>query len=429
MHRLALLLSSTASLPSVEITDLDGQVVTANLSFASAARLTGVVTDTDGAPLIGVTVRLAQGGNFAVANRTDATGRYTFLLATPGTFSISAAYDGASFVAVENISVGGGQTVQQNFVAGDAALRVTLVDTQQAVAGNVVFLHKRAAGEQTLAGSGFAAADGTIEFDDLAAGEYLVTTLGMNSRGGRTIATLAAGENAAAVVTLAAHERLSGIVEDSDSDAIAGAGVELISTTDPALRFAAVSGADGRFAIESIPNGAYDLIVIVRGFAVRVVENVSLSGGDLSIALSNATSQLTGRLVDAGGNPVPHGAVEVRNAQGRKIGEAIVNTAGEFVIEGVVGANLRAAVHALGFAVRELTATVAAVGVTPLNDIALTAVAVGQGHGTQPIPQPPLPGAPDDPSGAGGRCPRGWAATCSAHCLESLSGIWLPKWL
>ena len=96
MHRLAILLSSTANLPSVEITNLDSQVVTANLSFSPVARLTGRVTEAAGVPLVGVTVRLAQNDNFVIANRTDATGRYTFLLTAPGTFGISAAYDGAS---------------------------------------------------------------------------------------------------------------------------------------------------------------------------------------------------------------------------------------------------------------------------------------------------------------------------------------------
>ena len=89
------------------------------------------MTEAAGVPLVGVTVRLAQNDNFVIANRTDATGRYTFLLTAPGTFGISAAYDGASFVALENIAVGGGETVQQNLVAGDATLRVTLVDAQK----------------------------------------------------------------------------------------------------------------------------------------------------------------------------------------------------------------------------------------------------------------------------------------------------------
>ena len=49
---------------------------------------------------------------------------------------------------------------------------------------------------------------------------------------------------------------------------------------------------------------------MIARIRARVLENVSLSGGDVNIALSVATSQLTGRLVDSTGSPVPHGAVE-----------------------------------------------------------------------------------------------------------------------
>ena len=206
-------------------------------------------------------------------------------------------------------------------------------------------------------------------------------------------------------MTLALQESISGVIRDGSGNPIAGAGVQLISTSNRQQRLVAVSGADGRYTIKSIANDTYDLVVIVRDFASSVLENVSLSGGDVNIALSVATSQLTGRLVDSTGSPVPHGAVEVRDAQGRKIGEAIVNTAGEFQVKGAVGTDLRVAVQTLGFAALELTTTVAPGGAVSLGNVVTTAIAIGQGYGTQPIPQPPLPGALDDPSGGGGALP------------------------
>jgi hypothetical protein len=79
-YTVALASATTVDAAIVNVTDIDGAVYTANLQYAAAATLTGTVTDSSGQPLVGAAVSLRQGGEFIIANRTDETGGYTFLL-------------------------------------------------------------------------------------------------------------------------------------------------------------------------------------------------------------------------------------------------------------------------------------------------------------------------------------------------------------
>ncbi len=140
----------------------------------------------------------------------------------------------------------------------------------------------------------------------------------------------AAPEPLAVVLTPGATA--TGLVQDLEDQAVAGAVVELhpsargttaeriraLRDPDPALGARAVSGADGRFVLRDLPAGRFDLAAAAPGFAAARVPGVTIPEGrervEIGIVILEPEQVVTGRVQERGGRPVEGAAVRIAPA-------------------------------------------------------------------------------------------------------------------
>jgi len=394
VHTVLLPTSNASQATAVDVTAIDGDEFTVDLAFASVGTLAGLVTDSDGTPLVGAAVRLIENDEFIITNRSDENGRYTFLLNRTGDFQIDAAFDGASFSPVAVTAVAD-QTVDQDITSGTASIVTILTDVTQAVEGATVFLYQLSGNAISVIGSAIVGPTLEVRFKHLAAGDYTIQAIAANSRGVYSNFSLADGQALNLSAELDQQFLVNGTVRDSNGDPIAGAKVWLVSTTDPNRRLLVATTADGRYEFLNASADTYDIVVIADGLETNVREGVVVimpMGVDLT--LFESTSQITGRVVGSGANPVRQGNIEITDAQGRVVDIAGIQPDGTFTATGAVGAGLTATVRISGFVPVNVTDVAVNVGSTiDLGDLIVDPVAMGQGFGQVAAPIDPPFGA------------------------------------
>jgi hypothetical protein len=93
----------------------------------STGGLSGFVTDTDGAPLVGASVVLEGTGLGAV---TDAEGAYFVYTVSPGFYSVTARMVGSETVTKDGVRVFADQVTRQDFSLGSAAAGHTVIEVR-----------------------------------------------------------------------------------------------------------------------------------------------------------------------------------------------------------------------------------------------------------------------------------------------------------
>ncbi|HEX6130965.1 MAG TPA: carboxypeptidase regulatory-like domain-containing protein, partial [Actinomycetota bacterium] len=162
----------------------------------------------------------------------------------------------------------------------DNAVRYALDASFGAVAGTVT-----ATGGEPLAAtvtavetgdSTVAAADGTYRLL-LAPGSYTLRFERIGYTTQELPVTIADGETTTLDATLASSGlgAVTGAVTSAAGGPVAGATVEVLGSGVPA----ATTGADGRFTVDGVPGGTYDVEVSAAGFATALVEDVVVTDG------------------------------------------------------------------------------------------------------------------------------------------------------
>jgi subtilase family serine protease len=381
MHVLTLGAAGTGSAGFADVTQIDGNIYRADLSLARAATLTGRVVLFGGTPVSDALVRLTEGGRAIAVARTAEDGRYSFLLTRVGTFELQASSDGASFSAAHGVSVSQGQARELDLVSGQAVLIVRPVDSAASITGAGVLLFQSVDTQRLLIGSTVIGSSGEARFSNLANGDYEVHVVGSNRRGAALAIVLTPGETRIASPILEDRFVVNGRVTTDAGAPLAGASVSLVSAADPQRQIPATTDLDGTYTYPSIAPGAYELVVRADGFETTIHPSITVTADAVvDVALLPSTSQVSGRLVDGTGQPVPHGLVSVQDVQGRVLGEASVEHDGTFLIRGAVGQRLIVRAFSVGF-VENRTGEVSltAGGTIALGDIGLRDIAVTKG--------------------------------------------------
>lgn len=148
--------------------------------------------------------------------------------------------------------------------------------------------------------------------------------------------------------TSAASEVLAGRVVDESGTAIAGAGVragKLRGTSLPGAEGGsapvaeALTDADGRFLLERLAPGRYNVFAAILGRVGTTVPNVEAGRRDLTLTLTRG-ARLTGRVRDERGAPVASFQLELQLHRGpleREFGSTltVVDPEGRFAVEGL----------------------------------------------------------------------------------------------
>jgi sugar lactone lactonase YvrE len=258
------LLTGANSLGSIRLPKQPAATTTAHLS--------GVVKNTGGTPLLGVTVSVG-----ALTTQTDAQGAYQLSGIAAGYASVKATLAGYSDITVLVNFEAGKQYVFSPVMGSTptyATLQGKVVDaaTSAPIAGATLTL-----GSLTRSSG----ADGSFAFQNLSPGDFNLQVSAAGHQGVSVSGTLTLGTNDAGRIPLApqaATRKLSGVVTDALTQApIAGASLSLAGVTG-----AAVTAADGRYSFDAVGGNSASLTATATGY---VSQTFALSFGQAGDAI------------------------------------------------------------------------------------------------------------------------------------------------
>ncbi len=312
---------------TLEIADLtarirgQGEQLLLNPTFKGRGLVRGRVLAADGiTPVPNAQVALLPGsvlGNRGFETRTNALGEYVFADATVGVFTLTAADTTGAFGRTSGALASGGRTAVLDIVltarpddTGRLVGRVFLSDGVTPGAGFNVYVGSYNRDKGTIAAVDQTTTDssGTFTFARaLPQQSYHVVAFDPGSQQlGIVNATVAARLTTSVSIVLEALGAVEGVVFNARGEPLPGAlvagGVALVETN-----------ANGFFRIEGVPAGrrtieAGDPVSKRRGSADVNV----LPGQTVTAAITlEARATITGRVLDANGNPVPHATVRL----------------------------------------------------------------------------------------------------------------------
>ncbi len=339
-----LFILNSAGVPSV------GSIIQISSTAASVGTVTGKVTNTSGAPILGASVTL--GGNGAI---TGADGAYT-LQAPPGSATLTAALAGYQN-ASEPVTVTAGGTTPA------ATLQLQPVNP-----GNVTG-HVADGGGAGLSGavvnahglSTLSAADGSYALNNLPAGQTTIAaSLTGFQTGSATVMVVAAATTAAPTITLLSGSgTITGTVKNSSGTAIAGASVGFGGGT-------ATTNASGVYTLTGVPVGTVQLVASASGFQ-SVTQNVSVSGGATTTANFTLTAGAAGGTVTGKVTNVSNGAVLAGATVSWSGGSTTSNASGIYTLTNVAAGSRNITATKTGYLARTSVANVTGGATSTLN--------------------------------------------------------------
>lgn len=273
------------------------KIVRISANGGTAGAVTGNVTNSSGAPLLGATVTVA--GNTAI---TAADGTWSIENLAAGTATVTASLNGYSS-ASESVSLTAGNTT----AAGPLALAPVNPGT---VKGTVVDSSGTGLSGVTVNADGVTAttdSTGSYTLANLPAGSATITASATGFANGSQTVTVTAGSTVTAPpITLSPNSgSVSGTVKSSAGTEIAGASVGYGggSTT---------TSSTGTYSLTGVPAGTIQLVASATGFQSSS-QNVAVTGGvnstaNFTLAPTGATGKVTGKITNASTGAAVSGA-------------------------------------------------------------------------------------------------------------------------
>jgi len=367
------IVSTSGDSTSAAVTSLNGTPVTADLQIQVTAVVHGTLEDAGGQAIVG-SVSVIQNGALVGLVYTDAAGRYAVRVVNAGVYDFVVQGEGA-FPLVNGVTLSAGTVQELNFVAGTSRLDVTVTDSAS-VEGSRLIVYAVTPGGNIEVGAETLAPGGAAIIRNLLPGNYEVVVRSDGNRGATSSITVGTGVTSHNV-PLAAQAMIRGVVTGPTGAPLKNAGVTIVSTNDVGLtQSVIVTDANGRYEIGYLPAGTYAVSVVLSGYKPFHLTGVAVATGatvSVDAPMIAGTSQVTGRLVDASGQPVASGSVTITNADNTlTYGVAVVQGDGTFTIVGSFGTNLKAHFISLGGARTSLQGiNIADGGAVALGDLVL----------------------------------------------------------
>lgn len=365
---------------TVDVVDLTGLAVVANLAFAPVASLRGHLLTATGAPIAGGIVTLYEDGSPIISAQTGEDGLYVFELLHTGTFDLRATASGCSIAPQTGLDVAAGADVTVELAAGTGTITASVAGSEGAPAGTTVWLWQRTGSERVLLEQKDLTGSSTVSFTCIAAGQYTVEIQAPGNEGAVVPVAVVGAETHTLSLVLAAQGALSGQVVNSSGVAVGNALVLLISQADAAVILNAQTGDDGRYEMTHVVPGTYDLVVLAEGYRAWIQADLAVvTALARDVALELSDTEITGRLVDGSGLPVVGGQVTVLDEGGRMVGRAVSGVDGLFRITTAWGSALAVGVRAAGFGLAKVDGMNAPAGASvAMGTLGLTPFALSQ---------------------------------------------------
>ena len=343
--------------------------------------ITGQVVAPDGAPMAGANLSIQQitqpgAVHFSFGNqpqaRSASDGRFALTGIKAGKYKVSASREGYAPALSEELDV-----------AGDVTGLLLELSTGGTLKGRVLGLEFDELGVLTLVAysqhggmrQGRVDFEGEYAFTSLAPGQWHVQAQ-VPSSGRSTSLQVDVPEGVPEVlkdIEFGTGFTLTGIVLDG-GEPLAGANVTASSMSGSA-GFGA-SGGDGRFRIEGLKAGAYQ-VMVMAGVGMHHIETFDLVG-DHELRIELATGSVSGLVRDAAGEPLPGALVVLEQLDASSLAQqfgfgnrAESDSRGAFNVPRVRQGTWRVVATRAGYAPGETTVAVAGGG-APEVEIRLT---------------------------------------------------------
>jgi hypothetical protein len=222
---------------------------------------------------------------------------------------------------------------------------------------------------------GVARTDGSFVIPQVAPGTYDLTVDGFTLTGTSQV-TVGTGGVTGLVLTAAAAATISGSVVDG------GTGVPLrdvlvVASAADGTTFSAVSDGDGRYTIDSLPPGTYEVRSGGAQYVRVAVPGLSLGAGQVLTHVNLVLQQggtISGHVTGAGGPAA--GATVTAYGPGNDVTTATTDAAGAYSLPGLAAGTYTLAASAPGFFSQQTTG-VGLVAGTTLSGLDLTLLAAG----------------------------------------------------
>ena len=333
--------SSGLSLASKEVAISAAQNSVACNFDLDISVVSGMVYQPDGVtPMSNAVVSLAF-QNEAVGRQTTDDGSYSFLVHTPGVFTVTAMGADGLAPPLTNIVVGTNVVVDgQNLTAGSNTVYCTVTDTVGApIEDAVVYLSSLADSTSNVLYLVYrTVANGTCTFNGMADGVYMARISGAGYALAEHEITLpGSGFETFAMET---GRVIEGQVTSAESG---GAPVSDVLVSVGNLRFGEVAvvltDADGSYAFDSLPRGVLDVVATRLGtFEADIYTNANtdaLAVQTIDLQVNSRTdAEITGTITNEVGTPVSGVVVKLVNEAGTPIAMASSDYLGNYSLRG-----------------------------------------------------------------------------------------------
>ena len=284
--------------------------------FTALARthyISGLVTNTEGTPLLGVTMNLYQSGVFKRSTTTNGAGAYAFLELTAGTYCVApVGATGAFDPAYRSVSVPP-DNATADFTANTQTYTISgVIKTVggTAVPGLTVNLYQAGALQQTAVTD----AEGRYTFSELPLGTYVVvpTGAGVSFDPASRSVTLPPSTTTADFTARSQTYAISGLVvkpnltPPPDLTPLPGIGVSLYQAG--VLKQTAVTDGTGRYIFSGLTAGTYSVLPTTGGYTFSPASRAVTVGPGTAKAHFVATplpSTISGVIKSVGGTTAP----------------------------------------------------------------------------------------------------------------------------
>lgn len=340
-----LFILNSSGVPSI------AKIVQISSGGATTGALTGKVTNTSGAPLLGASVTV--GGNGAI---TASDGTWSLQNISAGTVTVTAALGGYSS-ASESATVTAGNTT----VAGTLALAP---NNPGNVTGQVINSSGTPVSAASVTADGVNTttdSNGNYTLANLPAGSATITASATGFSNGTSTVTVTAGSTVTAPpITLGSNSgSVSGTVKSSTGAAIAGASVGYGGGTT-------TTSSTGAYSLTGVPAGTIQLVASASGFQSST-QNVTITGGanttaNFTLTASTGTGTVTGKITNASTGAALAGATVSWSG-----GSTSSNTSGIYTLTNVTAGTVKVTASKTGYLSRTLSVSVTSGATSTLN--------------------------------------------------------------